>query len=331
MMAADKPRRRVLLARVFVSPDEPRLRAAWRLGIQFAMLALLLVVFGVAAFLLASQGLRPDAVEVLNAVVGLVAMTGSVYVARRLLDRRSFSSLGLRIDSWAFGDLALGFVISGLLMAIIFVTEKSLGWLRLDGFAWQSASASTIVTGLVEFFVIYLAVGWQEELLARGYWLQNVASGAGLAWGFVVSSLFFALLHLGNPNVSPIAIVGLVGAGAFLAVGYLRTGQLWLSIGLHLGWNYFEGTIFGFPVSGLDFFRLISQQVVGPDLWTGGQFGPEAGLIVLPALVLGSAIVWWATRGREIGSLPGRRELDKLAKVAPVAVEDWGDQSGELP
>jgi membrane protease YdiL (CAAX protease family) len=77
----------------------------------------------------------------------------------------------------------------------------------------------------------------------------------------------------------------------FLALPYLLTRQLWLSIGLHIGWNFFEGVVFGFQVSGLDTFRLLRHTVSGPELWTGGVFGPEAGLLVIPAIILGSLLV----------------------------------------
>ena len=69
-------------------------------------------------------------------------------------------------------------------------------------------------------------------------------------------------------------------------------------MGLHLGWNFFEGTIFGFPVSGLETFRLLHHTITGPSLITGGEFGPEAGLIVLPAMVLGAGLIYLYTRGR---------------------------------
>jgi CRISPR/Cas system-associated protein Csm6 len=71
-----------------------------------------------------------------------------------------------------------------------------------------------------------------------------------------------------------------------------------LSIGLHIGWNFFEGTVFGFQVSGSTFFRLIIQSVKGPELITGGDFGPEAGLIVLPAMLLGAGLIYAYTHNR---------------------------------
>jgi len=104
------------------------------------------------------------------------------------------------------------------------------------------------------------------------------------------------------------ALLGLFAAGLFLAYGYLRTQQLWLPIGLHIGWNFFEGTIFGFPVSGSFFYRLIRHSVSGPELITGGDFGPEAGLIVLPMMVLGAGLIYWFTRHRREARIASRDE-----------------------
>jgi membrane protease YdiL (CAAX protease family) len=106
------------------------------------------------------------------------------------------------------------------------------------------------------------------------------------------------LAHSFNPNLSWQAFLGLFLSGLFLAYGYLRTRQLWLPIGLHLGWNFFEGNVFGFPVSGQYFYQLIRQTVSGPDIITGGAFGPEGGLILLPALLLGTVGIFWYTRNR---------------------------------
>jgi hypothetical protein len=70
-------------------------------------------------------------------------------------------------------------------------------------------------------------------------------------------------------------------------------------MGLHTGWNFFEGTVFGFPVSGIgDFPRLLHPAISGPALITGGPFGPEAGLVLLPALGLGAGLVYLYTRQR---------------------------------
>jgi hypothetical protein len=130
--------------------------------------------------------------------------------------------------------------------------------------------------------------------------MQNLSEGLNLLWGALLSSVFFAFAHLRNPYFSGMAVLGLVLAGLFLAYSYLRTRQLWLPIGLHIGWNFFEGVVFGFPVSGLTDVMpmLVLQRAAGPEIITGGGFGPEAGLILLPALALGVIIIQWYTRAR---------------------------------
>ncbi len=132
--------------------------------------------------------------------------------------------------------------------------------------------------------------------MSRGYHLQTIASGTNLLWGLIVSSAIFGALHLANPHATWISAAGIFFAGLFLGYAYIRTGKLWLSIGLHIGWNFFEGVIFGYPVSGIDTYHLTRISVSGPGLWTGGAFGPEAGLILLPAIVLGAGLVYLYTR-----------------------------------
>jgi membrane protease YdiL (CAAX protease family) len=186
----------------------------------------------------------------INQLAIFVAVMTTVPLARRFLDHRSFVSLGLH-PRRAVPDLVAGFVIAGAAMGAIFVVEWRAGWLTIESFRWQTLGWPELATGLAIWLAIFVVGGWQEELLARGYWLQNIADGLNLPWGLFISSVLFALAHLSNPNVSWIAILGLFVAGYFLAYGYVRTRQLWLPIGLHIGWNFFEGTVFGFPVSGL--------------------------------------------------------------------------------
>jgi hypothetical protein len=115
-------------------------------------------------------------------------------------------------------------------------------------------------------------------------------------------------IQSGNPHATWISAVGIFVAGLFLALGYLCTGQLWLSIGLHIGWNFFEGVVFGFPVSGTTSYPLLRVQVSGPAAWTGGAFGPEAGLIVLPALLIGALLVSLYARWRLHSMPPGNSD-----------------------
>lgn len=286
---------RSILTRIFMSPDQPRLRAGWRLLIQ----TILFFLFGTLVVIIAaSLGIDVGSL-IFGNVLNFIATTGSVYIARRWLDKMSFESLGLKLNQRTLIDVLMGIAIALVQMGSIYVVMLGLGWLRFEGFAWEFDPISTVIRGVLTFLIGFIFVGWNEELLSRGYHLQTIASGTNLFWGVIISSAVFGILHLANPGASWVSTAGIFFAGIYLAYGYIRTKQLWLSIGLHIGWNFAEGVIFGFPVSGLDdIYKLIRIQVTGPEIWTGGAFGPEAGLIVLPSLILGAVLIYLYTAKR---------------------------------
>jgi uncharacterized protein len=288
--------KRNFISKIFISPDESRLRAGWRLLLQ----TLLMILIAIPATLIAGLILSGGNGVFPSQIVELVIFTSSIFIARRFLDKRSFISLGLQVNKQAFTDILIGIIITFVMMGLIYFAEVIAGWLIFESFAWQTEPVINVISGVLIFFVFFVIVGWNEELLSRGYHLQTIASGTNIFWGVVISSSVFGLAHLGNPNATWVSAAGIFFAGLFLAYAYLRTGQLWLSIGLHIGWNFFEGVIFGFPVSGLDIYHLIRHRIQGPEIWTGGAFGPEAGLIVLPALVIGSVLINFYTRDRTI-------------------------------
>ena len=300
---------KIFITTVFINPADDRLRAGWRLLVHFFILAASLVAFGVIVSPLFIWAERQGfSFLFINSLVALGGITISVILARRFVDQRSLVSLGLKINWKALGDLFFGFALTAAMMGLIYAIEWGAGWLTFDGFAWEFQNSGRVAREVLIMLAIYISVGWQEELVARGYWLQNLAEGLtrsgrsssrqGLDWAVFISSLFFSLAHYANPGFAWAPLLGLLVSGYFLAYAYIRTRSLWLPIGLHIGWNFFEGTVFGFQVSGTESYRLVLQTVKGPTLWTGGAFGPEAGLVLIPALLLGTLSIWWYTRSR---------------------------------
>jgi membrane protease YdiL (CAAX protease family) len=156
------------------------------------------------------------------------------------------------------------------------------------------------VASILLVFLGWMIQGAAEEVLARGFLLPVFGVRWGPLAGVAVSSLFFALLHLSNPHISIISLLNLALFGLFAALYALYEGGLWGIFAIHAIWNWAQGNLYGFSVSGLEinssmFFDLMED---GPDWLTGGLFGPEGGLVVTFVLIIGLLLVWLTRRRR---------------------------------
>jgi membrane protease YdiL (CAAX protease family) len=294
---------RTFLASIFMTRDEPRLRLLWRLLLHAGLVMALMLItssFLFAAFgALGSIGLSSAAAaSLLQNLTPPIAFLLATWIARRVLDRRTFRSLGFNLNRHTLLDLSFGFVLPGLLFGVIFGFESAMGWIQFEGWAWEANSTGHVAYALFATLGSFITMGISEEILSRGYHLQNMAEAMNPRWAVFLSSAIFAFLHLANPYANASSFVGILAAGYFLAFAWQRTRNLWLPNGLHVGWNFFEGAIFGYPVSGLTGFSLMRLTVSGPEIITGGAFGPEAGLVVYPAILLGAVLIWIYTRNR---------------------------------
>ncbi len=285
------------LRTVFFSRRPRRLRAGWRILTQNA-LELILYIFLHFIFFRNVVDTSQQAF-IFDRLLFLAATTLSIFLARRYLDRRSFDSIGLEVNAWMLWDLMFGFLLAGLLMAGIYIFEYQAGWLTFIGYRWQRDSVENIFSeSLAGFLVLGLCPSWQEELTYRGYWLQNLKEGLNLALAIVLTSIFFAVRHMSNPHASALSTIIIFLAGLWLVYAWFMTQQLWLPLGIHAGWNFFEGIVFGFPVSGFTSFHWIEHTVTGPAWITGGAFGPEAGVVSIAAIGIGALLVFGWSRWR---------------------------------
>jgi hypothetical protein len=243
--------------------------------------------------------------NVVNTILALLIIAGSMWLVGRFLDRRPFADFGLHFDKNWWLDLGFGLLLGALLMVGIFLVELAAGWVSITGTFRTPEPGQSFALAILVPLLLFVGVGIQEELLTRGYMLRNLAEGFNLrpigpVWAIVIawvlSSFIFGFFHAFNPNATVISTLYLGLAGMFLGLAYVLTGELAIPIGLHITWNFFQGNVFGFPVSGmrLSGASFITIEQGGPALWTGGSFGPEAGLIGIVALLVGSAsILLW--------------------------------------
>jgi uncharacterized protein len=126
-----------------------------------------------------------------------------------------------------------------------------------------------------------LLVAVSEELVFRGYLLHNLLQSTNKWVALLISSALFAGIHLGNPDVGILPIIEIFVGGLMLGINYIFTRNLWFGIALHFAWNFFQGPVFGFDVSGVPLPSLMQQDVNGPTWLTGGAFGLEGSVLAL--------------------------------------------------
>jgi len=290
-------------------PGKPR--RGWRPGvfgqviIFVAIWAVLAALFGLLAAVPAIveglrhggegsslEGLSATSPTTLAVTAGTALATAlAVWLMRRFFHGPRLLDLGLCPGPGWLLDTIVGLLLGPLMFGIILLVLVAAGW--------ASVSPGTIdAAGLLLAFISFTLVAFSEEVLSRGWVLQVVEGGRGTRTAVIVSSALFALLHAFNPGFGLTALVGLFFAGLVLAYAYLATRQLWLPMAFHLSWNYSEGPLFGFPVSGLPAEGLLTVTVHGPETVTGGEVGPEAGLVVIIGIGLAALIIAGFARWR---------------------------------
>lgn len=174
---------------------------------------------------------------------------------------------------------------------------------------------------LLLMLILYILVGYSEEIICRGY-IQGVIRQTRNPWLIIlVPSLIFSLLHSANQGIGLIPYLNIFLIGLFLSLITLTSGNLYPAIGFHIFWNFFQGPIYGFSVSGGQENGLLTTYMKGNSLLNGGAFGPEGGLIVTADILLMIGVWYWRTREQ----LPGLIAQLKAGDESVVKEEATGD------
>lgn len=225
-----------------------------------------------------------------NSLTGFLLMQGSgtfggilaTLLVWKFLNKENIVKIGLRgpVTDMIFGLLLGAFAIS--FMVIILLTSKQI---TLENPLTEPEFSAAILA----YFIFFILVGVFEEVFFRGYVIQTLLSrNHQPAVIYIVSALLFSLVHGTNPNVTTLGLINILLVGLLFAYMFLATKSLWLPIGFHITWNFFQGNIFGFSVSGIETDSVyVVQTMNGNPLFTGGSFGLEGGLLTT-AIIVGS-------------------------------------------
>lgn len=262
-----------------------------------------------------SASLRLPSSLLLSELLLAIAAVGATLIVTLLLQGGTLELAGFRPQG-ALRDLALGFGAGTLLLCLSVGVLALFGGYRIVGVATTGAEWRAVAGVLV----LMALVGLAEETLFRGILFRYVEAGLGSWVALLFTSALFGATHLSNPAATLWGATAIaIEAGIMLGAAFMLTRSLWLAIGIHWGWNFVQGSVFGFNVSGsnLPLASVFKPTVRGPELLSGGAFGIEASLIAVVVCTLFG--IWLLVLAVQRGHVVTPRWIRRLLRRAPVA------------
>jgi CAAX protease family protein len=250
-----------------------------RLVLGIALLLGFVFAAGDAGALVASKFAieNSTAIAALNAGIVIIAACFSYWILVRLIEGRAVTEFSVR---YAVPELFIGMLIGAGFISSVMGVLYVLGYFEVNGVRSIDLLAAPLLASI--------ATGFVEEIALRGVIFRITEEWFGTWISLLFSAALFGALHLGNDNATLIAALAIaLEAGVLLAAVYMVTRRLWVVIGLHAGWNFTLGGIYGGAVSGFEQEGLLDASITGPEPITGGAFGVEASVVTI---VIGLAL-----------------------------------------
>ena len=278
--------------------NERGLRAGWRLLIFIGMLSLIFQGVTLAVRYLQELGRRAGAPaptappqtlafpigQGISELIAFLIILFLSWVMSRI-ERRNVGAYGLPLNRSAFPRFITGYIFWGFLpLTVLLLVMRALHGFYFGNLALHGREI--IIWGFAWLFG-FVMVGFLEEFLFRGYSLYTLADGIGFWPAALIMALVFARAHMGNGGENRIGILAVIAFALFASAILVRTGNLWLAVGAHAGWDWGESFFYGVSDSGLQVpGHLFNPHASGPDWLTGGTVGPEGSVLTLILFVL---------------------------------------------
>jgi membrane protease YdiL (CAAX protease family) len=279
-----------LNARSFFIAADGRAQPPWRILIFVGTwLLCVIVVTQLLNPLLGPADRMTGSVGIPRAIAALLATVLAHALMIIAIDKRTWGYVGLDQGHARPRVLVPAFVVGAAPIAFATLLLLAVGWLRII----PAASGSWIMAA-VQVTAVLAPAALTEELLSRGYVFATLREWLGPAVAVALTSIGFGLLHIPNPGSNATSIALVILAGVFLATVLLVTGSLYAAWIAHFAWNWIMAVPFHVPVSGLPLARPGYETVdAGPDLVTGGAWGPEGGLGAAAGMLGALAYLYW--------------------------------------
>jgi uncharacterized protein len=234
----------------------------------------------------------------------------SAWMLRRVTGLNGWSVMFPTQKGW-YRDLVVGLALAAAAMLLLFVIESGAGWLAVMGWQIQAQPFGVWLQAVWLALLANTLAAVGEEALFRGYLLTGLVRAWGKGAALAVMAVLFALSHIAVTGASEthwlLFTVMLALPGLMLGWVYLRTGNLWLPVGIHLAWNLFQDDVLNLTGerAGVNLFGLLTEQR-GPAWFVGTTYGIEVGVAgVLALVVVVAGVLLWTGQWRR----PGHTQL----------------------
>ncbi|MDK2981216.1 MAG: protease family protein [Chloroflexota bacterium] len=287
--------------------------ALWKIITMFALLFLAVELIGAGLGVGVNLLMRAlNAGQNVRVFIGNTLTRGGMIAAALILTSSMLTSvlkqpagrmLLPRRAGWG-KDLLAGLGIAAAGMAVVFLLELALGWIRVEGLALSALPWDAVLRALWLALLANATAAVAEETLFRGFLFTGLKEAWDTAGALLVSAIIFSSVHIlanaadGTQWTKLIPMVTLVGV--LLGWAYLRTGNLWLPVGLHFAWNLFQDDVFNLNAHNVsDTLIGLQTSASGPGWFAGTAFGIEVGAAGVLATLLCALGVWLYTRNRQ--------------------------------
>ena len=234
--------------------------------------------YGFEEFISDPELIMQNKMMLLMMICQLMGTLFTVWIFQKFISKERFISIGLDFINYK-NDFYQGLAVGTGLISIGFFTLIILNLTSIDLTYFS-------IYDQIFYFFLFTVVSLNEEIAIRGYILHNLSQSFNKYIALIISSFVFMGMHLGNPNIGMLPLANLFLAGIFLGVYRIHKNNLWFPIGAHLMWNYLQGPIYGFEVSGNKINSLFEQKLNGHEVLTGGNFGYEGSIILTVFLII---------------------------------------------
>ena len=221
----------------------------------------------------------------------------------KVIIKQPLKNMGLKSLKKHGKELVHGIGLGALSITLVFIFIVATGNAKVT--SWTPLfSGDTFL-----YLILYIFVGFAEEILGRGYIISVMRQTRNIPLMVSVSAVVFSLMHIFNSSFSIIPFINIVLIGVVFSLMYIWSGNLWMCIGYHIAWNYFQGNVFGFSVSGMQGKGIITTIYSENNIINGGGFGPEGGLAVTAIIIAGLLFVRWYYKGKIFTFLEVENEI----------------------